>query len=105
MDYFLTLVAMIFHLGDCAQTIAIARNPQSPENPSGWYEHNPILGRHPAVSEVLWYFGISGIVLCALIYAFAIGPYSGVATLIALAWAIVEFVAVWRNHFVVQIKA
>lgn len=44
------------HAIDWAQTTKIANNPDK------WHEHNPILGKHPKVSEVNLVMGIMAVV-------------------------------------------
>ena len=54
------VVALAAHAVDWSQTITIARNPDV------WYETNPLLGRHPTVSEVNRHFLLGGLAVLAL---------------------------------------
>lgn len=55
-DIVLESVFFAAHAVDWAQTNKIASNPDK------WHEHNPILGKHPKVSEVNLVMGVMAVV-------------------------------------------
>lgn len=67
----LSAIAIVLTIIDGLQTVHIARNPHR------FFERNPILGRHPSVQRVLWYFAACLILeligLLGLIYTSMLG--------------------------------
>lgn len=94
----LALVAAMIGLWvDRRQTIYIARHPEpvgGDNDPSTFYETNPLLGRNPSVTRVRNYFG-----LCCIVMAGG-GLFVSVewALAIALVVAAVQAIVVVRNY-------
>lgn len=89
----LCLLAALSALGlDWLQTLRIARNPATMS------EINVILGPHPAVARVCWYFGAWIVVvalLTGLLWWYAL-PWIALALCAVI--ALFEAVVVWRNY-------
>lgn len=77
---------------DWLQTLRIARNP------STWSEINVILGPHPSVAHVCWYFGAWEVVVALLTWLlFRYGlPWFAVG--LCMLVAVFETAVVWRNY-------
>lgn len=95
----ISLTAMIFALSlDWLQTLWIARNPVKAS------EINVILGKHPSVARVCWYFAAWIVVLAGIAVAlFAFGWIWPAVALCVLA-AVFEAVVVIRN-FILHVPA
>ena len=89
------IVCLLFALGalglDWLQTLWIARNPDKT------WEINVILGKHPSVARVCWYFAVCIVLLVAAAVALYLGGWPRVAIGLCALVAIFEAVVVGRN--------
>lgn len=86
------LVAAIVALAlDWLQTLSIARNPAQ------WAEINVILGKHPTVARVCWYFGVCAVLVVLLTWLLWWYALPGLALGLCVLVAIFEAGVVWRN--------
>ncbi|MFM0638095.1 hypothetical protein PQQ63_15440 [Paraburkholderia metrosideri] len=87
------LIAALVALGlDWLQTLAIARNPAK------WAEVNIVLGRHPTVSGVCWYFGACVALVALLTGLLWWSGLPGLALGLCVLVAVFEAGVVWRNY-------
>lgn len=87
------LAAALVALGlDWLQTLAIARNPAQ------WAEINIILGPHPVVSRVCWYFGAWVLLVALLTWLFWWYAIPQLALALCALVAVFEAAVVWRNY-------
>lgn len=77
---------------DWRQTLRIARNPATLS------EINLILGPHPSVSRVCWYFGAWGVFVVLLTWVLWWYALPWLALAVCVAIALFEAVVVWRNY-------
>lgn len=77
---------------DWLQTLTIARNPAQ------WSEINVILGKHPSVSRVCWYFGAWVVVMPVATAVLCLFRLPGLALGLCVLIAVFEGAVVWRNY-------
>ncbi len=95
-ELWLLMFAVVLHCVDWLQTRNIAKTPDR------WREKNPILGRHPTLKQVNWWFGTSAAAIMFMFYL-SYESQPEIAFAILFFWWAVGSCMTLRNWFLLGI--